>query len=167
MKRSRDEHGGSRGGWRQRQCASSGSGDNSIGECALAQYLVTRWAWGWLSPQSVQAIASKDKQDIDAIKQGKDIDYESLDVLANLGNHGQNSNHCNKCLVDSVQGVRISMLVEVQMPIKLNAHDIVVTDAQNIFLPHEVFQIYTINTQLHFVRKFALALRSLGNLGQR
>jgi len=61
----------------------------TCGESVLATYLLQRWAWGWLSPQAVQAIAAKAKEDMDNIRIDPNLDCTQLNILAGLGGHGK------------------------------------------------------------------------------
>ena len=81
-----------RGGSRQRAQVRQGAAVQS----ALTQYLIDRWAWGWISPQTVQAVAHKAKSDIDAVLDVRYVDLQTLSMLASLGTEGAYPNNVSK-----------------------------------------------------------------------
>ena len=124
-----------RGGVHQRAQAAAGEAV----QCALVQFLLEQWAWGWMSPQTVQSIASKAKEDIDRMNDGQLVDFTSLSVLASIGDHGNYSNNCNRDLQNIIQGVHISEPSSFSLPSKTKPDGSFETEDQHMFLPHVVF----------------------------
>lgn len=93
-------------------------------ESSLASFLVSKWAWGFLSPQMVQSIAAKAKQDF---KSGVP---HHLEKLANLG--GGLENKMSQDMLSSHKSW-LPLGFPVQLPYKKSS------PFQKMLLPHEVF----------------------------
>ena len=90
----------------------------------LADFLVEQWAWGHLSPQLVQQIASK------ACKDMATVPPRPLQALANLG--GGYSNKMSSALI-ALQKPKVCPAFSFQLPYKSGLK------LQSMLLPHELF----------------------------
>ena len=87
-------------------------------QCLLAEWLKEQWAWGQMSPQTVQHVASLAKKDM--LSAGVENVPASLQQLARLGTSGAFPNNCHRDLMAVVS--RVSKLpppLQVLMPLKV------------------------------------------------
>lgn len=114
-----------RGGQRQRLAVLKEKEASAIPqESSLASFLVSKWAWGFLSPQMVQSIAAKAKQDFKS-----DVPHH-LEKLANLG--GGLENKMSQDMLSSHKSW-LPLGFPVQLPYKKSS------PFQKMLLPHEMF----------------------------
>eukprot|EP00959_Pyramimonas_sp_CCMP1952_P274411 5736072-Pyramimonas_sp.AAC.1 len=73
----------------------------------LTSFLLEQWAWGYMSPQTIQRIASLARADIDSALAQKNIDLKQYDMLTTLGNEGSASNRMHGQLLSRVSGVQL------------------------------------------------------------
>ncbi len=125
-----------RGGSRQRARERAGAAIQS----ALVQFLLEKWAWGWISGQFVQAIAAKVKEDLERIQAGENVDVASLELLANLGTGGQYSNNMSKELINRIPS-------KICQPMHHDSSNI------DVLLPHELFSTIYNSYPNAFMRK--------------
>lgn len=104
-------------------------------QSVLAAYLLQRMAWGFLSPQEVQTMASLAKQDIE-MSANSTQPLDELSRLAAVGNHGA---HPSKCFSDILrkhgQDNQLPEAHLLKVPLKGHADDVL----QGMILPHELF----------------------------
>ena len=121
-----------KGGQRQRlQQEAAETAGHSV-DSALAEFLECAWAWGDLSPQQVQVIASK------ALSDTTNCNCETqparLLKLASLGTAGAHPSNCHRDLMAYLpQQSRLPSAHQVMMPFKAGPL------LQSLMLPHEVF----------------------------
>lgn len=114
-----------RGGQRQRLAVLEEKEASAIPqESSLASFLVSKWAWGFLSPQMVQSIAAKAKQDFKS-----DVPHH-LERLANLG--GGLENKMSQDMLSSHKSW-LPLGFPVQLPYKKSS------PFQKMLLPHDMF----------------------------
>ena len=104
----------------------------------LAQYLITSWAWGGMSPQQVQQISHLAKQDLEASGIACDILTE-WDMLASIGSYGAHPNNCHRDLLTKLTPSKIASPSEFSLPMKCKGVQASVTRQQTAFWPHEMF----------------------------
>lgn len=114
-------------GQRQRVALTQKHAETSQQSC-LASFLVEKWAWGHLSPQMVQQIASAAKTDMEATGQLKAP--KPLDRLARLG--GGYDNMMSRDLIATAK-VNLPEPFIVELPYKN------IVKCQKLLLPHELF----------------------------
>lgn len=100
-------------------------------QSGLASFLVENWAWGRLSPQMVQQLASAAQTDMEATGELKAP--KPLERLAKLG--GGYDNMMSRDLIATIK-VNLPEPFLVELPYK-NA-----VKCQKLLLPHEVFLQY-------------------------
>ena len=99
-----------RGGRAQRKRKRSAVADADCGKSQLVAFLIQQWAWGEISAQMVQKIASRAHADITCVREGTPIDLDPLATLSSLGGHGTYPNHCSGELHNKISGVHLSPL---------------------------------------------------------
>ena len=93
------------GGVRQRKRArESAAAPSRLPKSALAQYLITCWCWGLMSPQTAQKVAKCAQDDIRRAKEDNMM-FDDLELLAGLGNGGSNPNAINSQLRQKLRGL--------------------------------------------------------------
>ena len=140
-------------GWRQRAAASSGSvEDDSVPPCnitsGLASLMVYYWAWGMMSPQTVQKICQAVHRDLERLDGPdgaavKDEIMTEIMMLAKIGSKGQWDNNTNRD-IKSVLGVSAIKTSMFSMPLKLvrGAAGTMGTAVDRLMLlPHVLFSI--------------------------
>ena len=121
-----------RGGIRQRLEASSIATPPAI-ESTLADYLIKEFAWGGMSPQTVQKIASLAMADFrKAIAAGGVL--KDLDTLSKLGGSSKLSNNMHRDILQFQSESQLPKGCDVEMPFKG-----VGMQLQQVMLPHEMF----------------------------
>ena len=134
-----------RGGLHQRvqsQKRESLAGDVSFGgqPSLLADWLKEQWAWGQLSPQAVQHIASLAKKDM--LASGATEIPNSLHKLSMLGTEGAHANNCHRDLWNLVASeYQLPQPLQVFMSMKVPKGKAL----QSIMLPHLVFHHVWVN----------------------
>ena len=103
-----------RGGARQRQ---RWRAPQDVGGSSLAEFLVRQWAWGLMSPQLVQTIALKARNDLEQARL-QDRSFRDLDRLASLGSEGRHPNNCHKQLVATLGPSQMPPPLRLQLPVK-------------------------------------------------
>ena len=88
------------GGSRQRAARAEEERRSSLIPSSLISYVLELWSWGALSPQYVQIIISKMKEDLLAHSQGV-LDVDEVNKVASIGAQGQSKKHwhdqlCNR-----------------------------------------------------------------------
>ena len=109
----------------------------------VASYLVTLWAWGLMSPQIIQAIASQVLKDMDKAAQGPDAFAQvraEVGRLAHIGSDGAYEGNMRRDLKDMLQPTKL-MLYRCRMPINIRAtlRSPVYLLSQCMLLPHMLF----------------------------
>ena len=108
-------------------------------QSVLAAYLLERMAWGFMSPQEVQTLASLAVQDMEMSAPNSSQPFSDLTRLAAAGSHGV---HANKCFGDIMKNNAGENLLPkahlLRLPLKGHANDAV----QAMILPHELFWCY-------------------------
>lgn len=123
-----------RGGIRQRLDAAEA--EEARAESQLAQFLVTSWAWGEMTPQNVQMIAQLAVKDVvESLRIGR-VPRELL-MLASLGSFGAHANNCHRDLVAKLEEPKLCEASSLDLPLKLKSGT--TTRKQRAFWPHEVF----------------------------
>ena len=87
---------GKRGGRKQRLEAEARA-QQPLRTSLLAEFLLGLWSWGFMSPQTIQKIMSRAKQDLEAAMAGE-LDMSLFDELANIGTSGTHSRNCSRDL---------------------------------------------------------------------
>ena len=97
----------------------------------LADWLKKQWAWGQLSPQEVQHVASLAKKDM--VTAGAPQVPGDLASLASLGTEGAHANNCHRDLLSLVADVsKLPKPLQVQMPMKVKGGKAL----QSVMVPH-------------------------------
>jgi len=101
----------------------------------LALHLLTMFAWGVMSPQTVQQLAALAMADINMVKKD-DEDFEDLTKLASVGSHGVHKNNCHRDILQYASSfVKLQNPFYETIPFKDKFGD----QLQAIMLPHETF----------------------------
>ena len=116
-----------RGGVRQRLEA-----NRNVSESVLCRYLHQKFAWGRMSPQQIQHIASCAMQDVEKAKGGST--FPDLEFLSKIGNEGRHPNNMHRDLMRRINGMSgLPPATTIHIPSKRGD-----TDAA-LVLPHEIF----------------------------
>ena len=98
----------------------------------LVTWLEEQWAWGFMSAQCIQKIASLALQDMVAC--GVAEIPPALQKLASIGTFGQHSENCHRDLMNVVsRKTRVCVPLQVNITLKYGLY------LQSIMLPHELF----------------------------
>jgi hypothetical protein len=106
----------------------------------LAEYLLEKWAWGFMSVQMMQSIISLAVADIEAAKEGK-LDMGLLTKLSNLGTQGVHSQNCMRDLGKCIEKPPLeAALFRFDAPLRSQHSRLVIqTKEQTVLLPHVAF----------------------------
>ena len=123
------------GGIKQRLAAAARGANDYKGQSALANLLISLFAWGDFSPQRVQTIAELAVRDFENAQDNEDV-LNDLHVLAKIGTRGQHSNKCHSDLMGKVQHVS-----KIPNPffLRISFKPPFAEALQAILLPHELF----------------------------
>lgn len=143
------------GGVRQRMERREAEVRASLAPSALVTHLVELWSWGLISPQTLQQIVSKARDDMLAYAGGT-LDFSEVEHLASIGADGQASQNCLRDLErrlskPNLAGARYSFDCVMRSPLSrlvLNTHQ------QDVILPHEIFHILYKDHRADFFKKF-------------
>lgn len=115
----------------------------------LAEWLKKEWAWGQLSPQTVQQISSLAKRDMQAA--GASEIPQDLIALSMLGSQGTHPNNCHRDLMSLVADAsHLPKPLQVAIPMKIQGGQAL----QSIMLPHEVAHSVWVSYPAHWVQTF-------------
>ena len=89
---------GRRGGCRQRAERAEQARAAALLQSAVASFLVQEWAWGRMTPQQCQKIATLLRADLEASASGT-LDMGTVDFLKGLGTAGRNPQHMHSQLM--------------------------------------------------------------------
>lgn len=139
-----------RGGTRQRMARAREQPELQVKQSSLALYLVYMWSWGFLSPQLVQMIAQRAKDDRDELAritrarapEGVVLsipEFGDLNALAALGSDGRFPNNCNRDLMATLPRNVISVPTPCTLPLKFANTIGYRLVRQTIMWPHEMF----------------------------
>ena len=107
---------------------------SATADSVLAKFLEQAWAWGDLSPQQVQRIASLAKKDMLAVGLTQSDVPGRLNKLAEIGSAGVHSNNCHRDLMAYLPGkCKLPRPFLEVVPFKTGE------SAQAFMLPREVF----------------------------
>ena len=107
--------------------------ENGPNTSFLAQHLVKQFAWGDISPQEAQNLASLSLKDLRRRCPEDDIP-DDLVALASIGQSGRDKQKCYSQLMAKLEpAVKLPQPMEVKMRFKMGDF------RQQIMLPHEVF----------------------------
>lgn len=118
-----------RGGIQQRLQSSREEENKSS---AVARYLLEQYAWGHMSAQQVQHIASLVLTDLGQL--GSTVSFPDLITLAKLGTHGQHQNNVSRDMLKYVQTLP-SMIPACEIPLPTAKGE----EKIAFLLPHERF----------------------------
>lgn len=121
-----------KGGSRQRLASSSVANPISI-ESSLANFLLKQYAWGAMSPQLVQEIASLAVADTKKVV-GTGGVLKKLESLSRLGGAGKLANNMHRDILKFQTLSKLPDGCEVQIPFKEKGMQM-----QKVLLPHEMF----------------------------
>ena len=121
-----------RGGTRQRLSASSVATPVAL-ESSLAKFLLKQYAWGGMSPQLVQQIASCAVADIKQVVASGGV-LKKLESLSKLGGANNLANNMHRDILKFQTDSNIIEGFEVELPFKGKGMQM-----QKILLPHEMF----------------------------
>ena len=121
-----------RGGARQRLQASSAATPPTI-ESGLAKFLLKEYAWGSMSPQLVQKIASLAMADVKQAAETGGL-LKDLDSLSKLGGDSSLSNNMHRDILKFQAVSKLPSGFEMEMVFKGKGMQV-----QKILLPHELF----------------------------
>ena len=123
-----------RGGIRQRLSRPSIE-TTSDSTSQLADYLLAQFAWGIMSPQTIQKIARLALADCRTFK-GSDCRLPDLEDLASAGSDGKHSNNIHRDIMKKFgEKSSLPQPMSVSMPFANNLGE----QTQAILLPHEMF----------------------------
>ena len=119
------------------------------GHSLLADWLKKQWAWGELSPQTVQQISSLAKKDMQAA--GASEIPQDLVSLSMLGSQGTHPNNCHRDLMSLVADASyLPKPLQVAIPMKIPGGQAL----QSIMLPHEVAHAVWVSYPAHWENTF-------------
>ena len=119
------------------------------GHSLLADWLKKQWAWGELSPQTVQQISSLAKKDMQAA--GASDIPQDLVSLSMLGSQGTHPNNCHRDLMSLVADASyLPKPLQVAIPMKIPGGQAL----QSIMLPHEVAHAVWVSYPAHWENTF-------------
>jgi len=122
-----------RGGKRQRLAKAADKPEHQ--DSSLALWLFSQFAWGLLSPQSCQAVASRACDDYKKMTQNE-VTLEDLNLLSKLGSSGSHENNTNRDLMSNLEGrSHVPSPCCFTIPMKSFAEEV----CSYILLPHEWF----------------------------
>ena len=127
-----------RGGVRQRLAEAQAQENDAAGTSDLAKLLVTKFAWGELSPQALQQIAAAAAADVERVSDGKCM--PDLRALSEIGAGGEQPQNCFRDLMRKLEhNVRLPHAYTAKVPFKKLGDT-----TQHFLLPHEFFAaLYT------------------------
>ena len=106
-------------------------------------FLLELWSWGFMSPQTIQRIMFRVREDLLAAAAGE-LDWAVIDELATIGTGGKHSSNCARDMKNKNMSEQklTSAIHRVQEPMG-NPHNRFVLAAQwqDIMLPRELFSI--------------------------
>jgi hypothetical protein len=102
-------------------------------ESLLANFLLQKFAWGFMTPQLIQEIASLAIQDFCNAK-AVDGCLPNLEKLSKIGSSGKLDNNMHRDLGQFLQNTMVPQGFRAQLPFKNSE-----LQEQTILLPHEVF----------------------------
>ena len=98
----------------------------------LVTWLEEQWAWGYMSAQCIQKIASLALQDM--VASGADKIPPPLQKLASIGTFGHHSGNCHRDLMNIVsRKTKVCAPLQTKITLKVGLY------LQSIMLPHELF----------------------------
>ena len=122
-----------KGGLLQRRSQVEEENAAAVGESKLAKFLLSKFAWGEISPQLVQEISALAVDDMQRLSDGKSM--PDLDSLAALGGHGSSPQNCFRDLMRKLEpDLALARSYNAKLPFK----EIGPTN-QEFLLPHEMF----------------------------
>ena len=150
-------------------CTSTSSIANCFGQVsrpsapsALASFLVEQWSWGLMSPQQVQRLMDKAKEDLEAHANGT-LDFAEVERLASIGASG--SSECNAFrdlkhqLADSkLAAATFSFMLPMKSPL---CRFVMSNYPQELLLPHDMFSIMFHSYPDEFATKLLLVESSI------
>ena len=108
-------------------------------ESALAQYLLSQYVWGWMTPQEVQRVAMHARDDMRMLT-GQTSTLPEVEGLAALGAEGKYPNNVRSQLYDHyLNATRVSEPTPVSMPMMSLNQELNARTQQHIYFPHVVF----------------------------
>ena len=110
--------------WRAADEAADGSGSSSA-ESALANLLISKWAWGEMSTPLIQQIAQAASRD--------GLRHPSIQVIAKLGTSGRHPNHMHKELLNKLTPTPIADTLS-QFEVTFDNEKL----TQHVLWPHEL-----------------------------
>ena len=122
------------GGIRQRRKQAKMEEQAIMGHSVLASFLLQLFAWGEMSAQRVQKIASLAMLDIEACMNGTGH-AEDLKNMAKIGTEGHHQNKCYADLMKQCLDISIPRPFVATLPFVKPLHD----QFQSMLLPHELF----------------------------
>lgn len=151
MQRPRDDAAGSgfvprrAGGSRQRAAHAEEARCANLKTSVLATYLLQLWSWGLMSPQQLQSIMAKMKEDLEA-HANRELDVREVDRLASIGTSGKWTNNMHHDLVQLLHPPAIQQATCVfEVPLKTKPwpstgfsilnHIVIVTLGPVLFIP--------------------------------
>ena len=90
-----------KGGLRQRQAEAEEAVEAATGQSQLSKLLLSKFAWGELSPQAVQEIAAAAATDMETMVDGKCM--PDLRALAAIGSNGAQAQNCFRDLMRKLE----------------------------------------------------------------
>ena len=130
-KRSRSRLGGLR---QRRKKAKVEEQTQIMGHSVLASFLLQLFAWGEMSAQRVQKLASLAMTDIEACMNGTEH-LQDLRNMAKIGTHGHHQNKCYADLMRQCLDISIPRPFVATIPFVKPLND----QFQSLLLPHELF----------------------------
>ena len=123
---------------RQRLAEAQAQENDAAGTSDLAKLLVTKFAWGELSPQALQQIAAAAAADVERVSDGKCM--PDLRALSEIGAGGEQPQNCFRDLMRKLEhNVRLPHAYTAKVPFKKLGDT-----TQHFLLPHELFAaLYT------------------------
>ncbi|CAE7818735.1 unnamed protein product [Symbiodinium sp. KB8] len=122
-----------KGGLRQRQAEAEEEVEAATGQSQLSKLLLSKFAWGELSPQAVQEIAAAAATDMETMADGKCM--PDLRALAAIGSNGAQAQNCFRDLMRKLEAdVHLPDAYTAKVPFKKIGEA-----TQHFLLPHELF----------------------------
>ena len=145
----------SKGGVRQRLADAKRQKLDMGKPSKLYMFLVRLWAWGTISPQLMQKIASRAEEDMEHYKitNGRFTEvFEDLSFLSCLGTNGANPGNMNRELNTRINVNDYAEAKQCTIPMKAyNAPETSwYNSQQSVFMPHDVFATLYHNNQSAF-----------------